>query len=242
MSEILIYPTPMAAARAYADRIARVSEIAMSVRDRFIIALSGGSTPRVTYDLLSSEFASVMDWDSTYVFWGDERCVPPESPQSNLRMARETLLNHVTVPLDHLYRIHGEYAPEQAAQMYEADLRRFFGSRGTRGPRFDALLLGLGTDGHTASLLPGSPALEETTRWVTTAQRPEEPFGRVTLTYPAINSAANILFLVTGRDKADVVARVLSGDESGGILPAQRVKPVEGAVIWVLDEDAASAL
>jgi 6-phosphogluconolactonase len=242
MSELLIYPTPAAASRAYADRIARISEIAMSVRDRFIIALAGGSTPRMAYDLLSSEFAPVMDWESTYVFWGDERCVPPESPQSNLRMARETLLNHVRVPIDHLHRIHGEFSPDEAARLYEDDLRRFFGSRGTRGPRFDALLLGLGTDGHIASLLPGSPALDETRRWVTTAQRPEEPFGRVTLTFPAINSAANIVFLVTGKDKADVVARVISGDPSQGTLPAQQIKPIDGNVIWVLDEDAAAAL
>jgi 6-phosphogluconolactonase len=242
MSELLIYPTPAAASRAYADRIARISEIAMSVRDRFIIALAGGSTPRMAYDLLSSEYAPVMDWESTYVFWGDERCVPPESPQSNLRMARETLLNHVRVPIDHLHRIHGEYPPEQAAQLYEDELRRFFGSRGTRGPRFDALLLGLGTDGHIASLLPGSPALTESRRWVTTAQRPDEPFGRVTLTFPAINSAAHIVFLVTGRDKAEVVARVLKPDPALPPLPAQHVQPVEGNVIWVLDEDAASGL
>lgn len=242
MSELLIYPTPAAASRAYADRIARISEIAMSVRDRFIIALAGGSTPRMAYDLLSGEYAGVMDWESTYVFWGDERCVPPESPLSNLRMARETLLNHVRVPIDHLHRFHGEYAPEQAAQAYEDELRRFFGSRGTRGSRFDALLLGLGTDGHVASLFPGSPALDERQAWVTTSQRPEEAFERVTLTFPAINSAANVLFLVTGPDKAEVVARVLKGDPSEEVLPAQRVNPVEGSVIWVLDEDAAAEL
>ncbi len=242
MSELLIYPTPMAASRAFADRVARISEIAMAVRDRFIIALAGGSTPRMAYDLLSSEFARVVDWGTTYVFWGDERCVPPESPLSNLRMARDTLLNHVRIPLDHMHRIHGEYEPEQAASTYEQELRRFFESRGTRGPRFDALLLGLGTDGHVASLLPGSPALDVHDRWVTTAQRPDEPFGRVTLTFPAINSAANILFLVTGPDKAEVVARVIHNDQSQGTLPAHRVAPTSGSVIWVLDEDAASAL
>lgn len=220
----------------------RISEIAVAVRDRFTIALSGGSTPRAAFDLLSGEYSEKMDWDSTFVFWSDDRGVPPEAPESNYRMARETLLNHVPMALNHVFRIHGERPAEQAAVDYESQLRDFFSRRGQRVPRFDALLLGMGTDGHVASLLPGSPALDERQRWVTTAARPEEPFSRITLTFPAINSAAHILLLVTGAEKADVAARVIHGDTSAGTLPAHRLAPVDGSVIWILDEDAASKL
>jgi 6-phosphogluconolactonase len=242
MTETLIYPTPALAARGLCDRLVRVWETAMAVRGRFVVALSGGSTPRAAYEMLAGEYTSQMDWESSYVFWGDERGVPPESPLSNTRMVRDALINHVRIPLDRVYRIHGELPAAEAAARYETTLRTFFERRHMLTPRFDVLLLGLGADGHVASLLPGSPALNETRRWVTTAQRPDEPFARITLTLPVINSAAHILVLVTGADKAPVVARALKDGSVPGDLPIQRVKPVNGDLIWVLDEAAAKEL
>lgn len=162
---VRVYQTPVIAARALAERIVTVSEQAMAVRGRFVIALAGGSTPQMAYDILSAEFGERVDWESTYVFWGDERAVPPESSQSNVRMARDHMLNFVPVPTAHVYRIRGEMPPEAAAREYEHTLRAFFGGRTeSEMPRFDVLLLGMGADGHTASLFPGHAALRERER------------------------------------------------------------------------------
>jgi 6-phosphogluconolactonase len=242
MSEVLVYPTLALASRSLCDRMVRISETAMAVRDRFIVALAGGSTPRMAYEMLSGEYARYMDWESSYIFWGDERGVPPESLLSNTRMVREALINHVRIPLDRVFRIKGELPAAEAAEQYENQLRQFFERREMRTPRFDALLLGLGADGHIASLLPGSPALTEQRRWVSTAQRADEPFARITLTFPAINSAAHILILVSGADKASVVARAIKGDRSQGTLPAHGLAPAAGDVVWILDEAAAKEL
>lgn len=242
MSEVLVYPTPALAARGLCDRIVRVWETSMAVRGRFVIALSGGSTPRAAYEMLAGDYAKHMEWESSYVFWGDERGVPPESPQSNTRMVRDALINHVRIPLDRVYRIHGELPAAEAADQYETTLRTFFERRHMPTPRFDVLLLGLGPDGHVASLLPGSPALDETSRWVTTAQYPNEPFARITLTFPAINSAAHIFVFAIGSEKASVVARAIKGDRSQGELPIHRVNPSNGELTWILDEAAAREL
>lgn len=242
MSEVLVYPTHAAASRALCDRMTHIAESALAVRGRFIVALAGGNTPRMAYELLASEFASDMAWESGYIFWTDERAVPPDHPASNARMVRETLINYVQIPLDRVFRIHGEVPPEQAASHYDGLLRDFFRGRDMRRPRFDALLLGVGLDGQIASLVPGSPALDEANRWVTTAQRPEEPYARVTLTLPAINSAAHILVLATGAEKAPVVAEALRRSAAQSPLPAQRIAPVDGDLTWILDEAAAHDL
>ena len=242
MTETLIYPTPAAASRALCDTLARISDSAMAVRDRFTVALSGGSTPRMAFDLLAGEYGQEVDWPGTYVFWADERCVPPESPESNARLAREHLLNYVRTPLDHQYRILGELPPGEAAQRYDDQLRKFFTSRNMRSARFDLLLLGMGEDGHVASLFPSSPALQERERWAVAVQRPNEPFGRVSLTLPAINSAAHIIVLVTGAEKAGIVARVVQGDRSASTLPAHLLAPSNGTLTWILDEAAAHDL
>lgn len=239
MSSVLTYPTHAAASRALCDRLVQISESAMAVRGRFIMALAGGSTPRMAYELLASEFAPDMSWESSYLFWTDERAVPPDSPDSNARMARETLINYIQIPLDRVHRIHGEIPPEKAAARFDGQLHHFFESRGMSTPRFDALLLGVGLDGQIASLPPGSPALDERQHWATTAQRSDEPYARITLTLPAINSAAHILVLATGAEKAPVIAQTLRGEFTASPLPSQLVAPDSGDLTWILDEAAA---
>ncbi|MBL8144837.1 MAG: 6-phosphogluconolactonase [Anaerolineae bacterium] len=242
MSGVLIYPTHAAASRALCDRLVQISESAMAVRGRFIMALTGGNTPRMAYELLAGEFAPDMSWESSYLFWTDERAVPPDSPDSNARMARETLINYIQVPLDRVHRIHGEIPPEQAAQRFDMQLHHFFESRSLSTPRFDALLLGVGLDGQIASLPPGSPALGERQHWATKTQRDDEPFARISLTLPAINSAAHVLVLVTGAEKAPIIAQTLRGAVSASPLPSTLVAPVSGDLTWILDEAAAHDL
>lgn len=207
-----------------------------------MVALAGGNTPRMAYELLAGEFAPDMDWESSYIFWTDERAVPPDSIDSNARMLRESLINYIQIPLDRVFRMHGEGPPEKAAQDYDDHLHHFFEARGLHTPHFDALLLGLGLDGQIASLWPGSPELEEPHRWVVATQRPDEDFARISLTLPAINSAAHVFVLATGAEKAPIVAQALQANGNADWLPAQRVAPVNGQLVWILDEAAAREL
>jgi 6-phosphogluconolactonase len=208
----------------------------------FSVALSGGSTPRRLYETLAAApFREQVPWERVHVFWGDERAVPPDHPGSNYRMARETLLEHVPLPPRNVHRVRGELGPETAAQAYMAELRAFFG---TRWPAFDLILLGMGDDGHTASLFPGSAALRETAQPVlgVMAHYQDRPARRVTLTPPAINAARNVFFLVSGAGKAQTLRAVLYGPHQPDLLPAQVVRPVGGHVLWLVDEAAASGL
>jgi len=173
-----------------------------------------------------------------HVFWGDERCVPPEHPESNYRLAREALLDHVPLPLANIHRIHTEREPAQAAADYERTLRRFFGPG--NAPRFDLVLLGLGTDGHTASLFPGTPAVQEHERWVVAHYVPSLAAWRVTLTPAVLNAADQVTFLVAGAEKAGVLDRVLNGPCQPDVLPAQVVRPAGGSLLWLVDAAAQS--
>ena len=240
MTEIRTYPDADSLARAAAEHFVTLAAEAIAARGRFAVALSGGSTPRVTYTLLASdEFAARVDWSHVHVFWGDERCVPPDHPESNFRLADEALLSRVPIPSGNVHRVRGELDPEAAAQAYAAELHTFFGAP---WPRFDLVLLGMGNDGHTASLFPGSAALHETARSVVavTAHYQDRPVHRVTLTLPAINAARQILFLVTGATKAKILQAVLEGPE--GPYPAQRIRPTSGHLAWLVDVEAASQL
>jgi 6-phosphogluconolactonase len=242
--EVRVYQNTNLLNRALAERFVTISERAIAARGRFVVCLAGGNTPRSAYELMTTqEYTSLIDWNNAYVFWGDERCVPPESPESNVRMVRETLLNFVPVPINHINRIRGELPPVQAAEQYDRTLRDFFRDRMNSGkPRFDLVLLGMGADGHTASLFPGTTALREEKRWAVANHVPSLDAWRVTLTAPAINAAANVIFLVSGAEKAETVKSVLEGNENSAQLPAQMIKPENGHLLWLLDDPAASRL
>jgi 6-phosphogluconolactonase len=236
-AELIIVPDLEALSREAAQRLADLSREAAESRGRFSVALSGGSTPGTLYRLLAEEpYCSQILWTQVHLFWADERCVPPDDPGSNYRLAYEALIAHTRIPAENVHRVRGELAPKVAARSYDRELRRFFcGPR----PRFDLVLLGLGTDGHTASLFPNSEVLEETERLAvaTTAFYDNRPAERVTLTLPALNAARQVLFLVSGLEKAEVVQAVLADVE--GHLPARRICPVAGQLTWLLDAAAA---
>lgn len=235
MSEIKVYPDGDALARAAAAHFVALAAQAIEARGRFVVALSGGSTPRATYSLLASaEFASRVDWARVQVFWGDERCVPPDHPESDYRMARETLLNRVPLPAGNIHRIRAELEPRRAVALYREELEAVLGAEGW----FDLMLLGMGVDGHTASLFPGTAALEEKTRWV--VENYVEPLNawRITLTLLVINAARQVTFLVSGAAKARPLARVWAGEQ----LPAALVQPSPGRLTWLVDAAAAGQL
>jgi 6-phosphogluconolactonase len=231
-----------AVARTAADEIVEAASRAVAARGRFTMALAGGSTPRGLYRLLADAgqpYRGRLPWEAIHLFFGDERPVPPDHPDSNYRMAREALLDRV--PAASVHRIHGE--DPGGAEAYEAELRRFFETPpGDPPPRLDVVLLGLGGDGHTASLFPGSPAVEERTRWVVSPFVEHLGTRRVTLTLPVLNRARDVLFLVSGASKAAALARVLDPSGSPDLPPAARVRPEDGTVVWIADADAASGL
>jgi 6-phosphogluconolactonase len=231
-----------ALARAGAEAVAAAAEQAVAARGRFTLALSGGSTPRPVYALLAdprAPFRARVPWDRTHVFFGDERPVPPHHPDSNYRMAREALLAHV--PVASVHRIPAEQPG--ASEAYEGELRSFFAlPPGAEPPRLDLVLLGLGPDGHTASLFPGTTALDEWTRWVASPWVARLGTARTTLTFPVLNRAREVLFLVSGADKADALRRVLAPAPGADALPAARVAPADGRVAWIVDAAASTGL
>ncbi|MFN2563548.1 MAG: 6-phosphogluconolactonase [Gemmatimonadaceae bacterium] len=233
---VAVHETLAAAAAAAAREIVDVAREAVERRGRFVIALAGGETPRPLYTQLASEYRDALRWDRAEVCFGDERCVPPDDPASNYALVESTLLGHVPVAADRVHRIAGELGPDRAAPDYDARLRRVL-SDDADGPTFDVALLGVGTDGHTASLFPRDSALAETERWAAPALAPPgtEVRERVTVTLPVLNRARVVLFLCAGSQKRDVVARILSG--AAPQLPAARVYGVE-RTRWLLDRAA----
>lgn len=240
LPDVIIMPDPATLARQAGRSLAKLVQEAIGSRGRFSVALSGGSTPGRLYRLLAAEpYRTQVPWGQVHLFWGDERCVPPDDPGSNYHLAAETLISQVPIPAENVHRMHGELEPGTAAQAYDRALQDFFcGPR----PRFDLVLLGLGEDGHTASLFPDSSLLTEAERLVAPAEALYQgrPAQRVTLTLPAINSARHVWFLVSGSAKAQVVHAVLDGPAEQ--LPAQRIQPVAGRLTWWLDTAAASRL
>jgi 6-phosphogluconolactonase len=247
-ADVQRFDTTHALMDAAAEEFVRCAATAMRSSGRFAVALSGGSTPAPLYALLAtSSYAARVEWARVHVFWSDERCVSPDDPASNYRMARDRLLDRVPVPALQVHRMRGEDEPAQAAAAYEQVLRMAFGTpagppRTTPGARFDLLLLGLGHDGHTASLFPGTPALRECERWVVGHRVPLAPSGRVTITARVIQAAAEVLFLVAGAPKASILHRVLEGPYEPEALPAQTIAPRAGRLRWLVDADAAAEL
>ncbi|MBV8714444.1 MAG: 6-phosphogluconolactonase [Chloroflexi bacterium] len=240
MTAIRVLPDPSALADAAARHIVEAGQAAIDARGGFSIALSGGSTPRELHRrLASSPLVSQLDWSRVHVFFGDERCVPPEHPESNYRMASETLLSHVPIPSAQVHRMRGELEPAAAAASYEEEMRTFFGDE---PPRLDVILLGMGDNGHTASLFPGLTAVHEQQRWVVAEYVGEVGMWRLTLTPPVLNLGREVLFLVAGSGKASMLRQVLEGPYAPDERPAQVVRPSPGEVIWLVDAAAAANL
>ncbi|HEX5705753.1 MAG TPA: 6-phosphogluconolactonase [Pyrinomonadaceae bacterium] len=232
---------PEATAHAAASRFAEIACLSSNDSGRFSVALSGGSTPKRIYELLSEEpLRAQVPWDDVHIFFGDERAVPPDHAESNYRMASESLLSRVPVPTENIHRIRGEGDAVANASLYEDELRVFF--PGAQWPAFDLVMLGLGGDGHTASLFPGADVLGEREAWVAATWVEHLGAYRITLTAGAINHARNLLFVVTGKGKADALREVIEGERDPSRLPAQLITPTNGALEWFVDEAAASRL
>lgn len=229
------FPDLEALSRTAAQALTTVAKACLAAQGRFTLALSGGSTPRCLYEVLATDHPADLPWSATHLFWGDERYVPADDPASNYRLVREALLDHVPLPPANIHPLDTTQAPvEIVAASYETTLREFFIGD---WPRFDLVLLGLGDDGHTASLFPGTSAFIEQQRWVTVGEAPLAPLIRLTLTLPVLNHAARVWFLVAGTSKQKALQRALKGEG-----PAGAVRPVAGEVIWWVDEAAGAGL
>jgi len=230
-----------AAATHFAERVAQ----SVAKRGRARIAISGGSTPKATFALLADPagpYAATIPWDLIDLFWVDERTVAPDHPDSNYRMTNEALLSKVALNPEHVHRMEGELDPEEAAARYESVIRREFRLEGAEAPRFDVIWLGMGDDGHTASLFPHTEGLGELGRIVIANHVPQKSTWRITLTRPVINHANDVIFLIGGADKADPLERVLFGEYDPQTLPTQLIQPENGALTLLLDEAAAAKL
>ena len=233
---------------AATKHIAQASADAIQRRGVFSIAMAGGSTPQRTYTLLAKKrYTSMLDWERVHIFLGDERCVPQDNPLSNFHMLKKNLLSYAAIPESNIHPAPCDLSPSQAAQAYEETLRAYFQQYAKTAPAtFDLVLLGLGEDGHTASIFPASPAMQEQKRWVVPVKHttPPEPIvDRITLTPLAINAAAQVLFLVSGEKKSERVAQILEGKNSSTkTLPAGLIQPTTGELFWFLDKEGASSL
>ena len=241
--ELIILPDPAALAAEAARHFVALAQAAIADHGRFMVALSGGSTPRALYQRLAqTPLSESVDWANVHFFWGDERMVPPDDIESSYRMARETLLAHVPTPAANIYPIPTiGGTPEAAASAYEETLTAAFGAE---LPRFDLILLGIGPDGHTASLFPGQPEAVRPSAALAVAvhNAPKPPPVRITCTYTLINAAANVLFVVAGADKSLALREVLRGPVDVARLPAQGVRPKQGALVWLVEAAAAKEL
>jgi len=233
--EVRVFANDALMMHAIAEESLRIAQDAVTRRGRCAICLSGGSTPKALNELWARDYSSRMPWNQIHLFWGDERYVPANDAHSNYRMTRETLIERVAIPAQNVHPMTTNHSQaDEAAREYEAELRRFFGAQ----PEFDIFFLGVGMEGHCASLFPGSPALNETQRWVVSAKVPAEPPLRLTLTYPVINRAREVFFLAAGKGKREIfeVIRRDSGGP-GSAYPAARVDARR--VIWFVDQAAA---
>jgi 6-phosphogluconolactonase len=238
----LILADPAELHRAVASELLNLIEETIAARGTCNLALAGGNTPRGAYDLLArDEFRRRVNWERVDLFWSDERSVPPDHPDSNYRMAVKAFVSQVNVRTEAIHRIQGEANPGTAASLYADELERCLGRR---APRFDLILLGIGSDGHTASLFPGTANLESEERLVVATLSPAPPRDRVSFSLRTINAARQVMFIVAGREKAAVLAQIFSSKKLGGDrrLPASLVRPSDGTVTWMLDRDAAAGL
>jgi 6-phosphogluconolactonase len=247
MSKITVYPDNESLISATADFITELAGRALAGRGRFTLALAGGNTPRPVYARLATAgYCDRIDWSKVQVFFGDERCVPPDDPRSNYLMVRTALFDQVPLPAANIHRVRGEDIPEQAAADYANVLQRTFGGEAAAGgpppEGFDLILLGMGDNGHTASLFPGLAAVTEPVRWVMAQYVEVVGMWRVTLTPVIINAARQVAFLVSGTNKAEVLQQVLEGPYQPVVLPSQSINPTRGELRWLVDAPAAGKL
>jgi len=243
--EYLVEPDAAALARRAAEQFVEITEQAAAKRGRARIAISGGSTPKAAFQMLADPgqpFLKRMPWDKLELYWVDERTVPPDNSESNYRMTREAMLDRVPLKPEQIHRMEGELEPEVAASRYESLLRNTFRLEGAETPRFDLVQLGMGDDGHTASLFPHTAAIHELGRLVTANQVPQKDTWRITLTWPVINQASSVFFLIGGANKAELVKEVFTGQRDPERLPSQLIWPSGGILTLVLDRDAAALL
>jgi 6-phosphogluconolactonase len=242
---IKIFADAEAVSRAAADEFVRCAKESIAARGRFTVALSGGSTPKRLYQLLADPpFRDQIDWSKIEFFWGDERSVPPDHNDSNYHTAQEAMLRRLPVPAGQIHRMEAERTDrDAAARDYEAILTRVFGAKlGSEPPALDLILLGMGPDGHTASLFPHTTALAETARWVVVNYVPKFATDRMTFTASVINRAREVLFLIAGTDKAEPLHEVLEGPPASDLYPSQLIKPVTGKLVFFVDRAAAAKL
>jgi 6-phosphogluconolactonase len=240
MTAVRVFPDAAALADAAARQVVERAQAAIDARGGFSIALSGGSTPHELHRRLATPpLTGQVDWAHVHVFFGDERCVPPDDSRSNYRMAEETLLSQVPIPPAQVHRMRGELPPDVAAVDYQRQLEGFFNDE---PPRLDVILLGMGDNGHTASLFPGLTAVHEQRRWVVAEHVPEVDMWRITLTPVVLNLGREVIFLVSGEAKASMLRQVLEGPSAPDQRPAQVVRPTPGEVIWMVDAAAAGKL
>ncbi len=234
---VRVYPDVETLSHAVATSLADQIRTVVSSQAHFSFALAGGSTPRTLYRVLARDCQDAIPWARVHLFWGDERYVPRDDPRSNYRLVRETLLDEVAIPAPNVHPMPTDFpTPDDAARAYENVLRAHFPYT---PPRFDLILLGMGADGHTASLFRHSPAVEERTRWVVAVSAPVEPAVRLTLTLPVLNAAVSVFFLVTGGEKAETLRRVLTEPPDALARPASAVRPAGGTLVWWADKAAA---
>jgi 6-phosphogluconolactonase len=238
--EIIVCKDAEGVARQGAERFGNIARYAISRTGRFVVALSGGNTPRAVNVYLAHHYRDLLDWSRIFLFWGDERAVPPDHVDSNYRMARESLIDRVPIPSINVSRVRAETSPPEAARQYETELRNFF-KQGRGFPVFDLIFLGMGDDGHTASLFPGTPALLEKDRWVVENSVQKLNTERITFTAPLINQAEEVIFLVCGAAKASALKQVLEGAFDPDTYPSQLVRP-RGRLVWLVDQGAAAQL
>jgi len=240
MTKTVTYNTAGLLFKAAADLIIQLYEQAVADKGSFTIALSGGNTPKKLYELLATPvYAKKINWKNIYLFWSDERCVPVSDEENNSHMASQALLNNVPVPKENIFPVPVNFEPAKAAARYEQMIRTFF--KDTQ-PHFDLVLLGLGEDGHTASLFPGTDILDEKKILVKQVYLKEKKMFRVSFTLPLINDAKHILFLVTGKEKSSILKKIFTKPVKKPAYPAQLIKPVKGKLFWYLDKAAASSL
>ncbi|HEY9151986.1 MAG TPA: 6-phosphogluconolactonase [Anaerolineales bacterium] len=240
--DVRIFDNLDSLSQAAAELFVKTCAQAIAERERFLVALSGGNTPMELYKLLAhSPHREQMDWEHVHVFWGDERCVPIDDPENSYRQARDVLLDRVSIPMENIHRIQSDLEPVAAAEEYARVLEKF-STPPLDWPRFDLILLGMGEDGHTASLFPGSAINVSAPTLGVVAHYQNRPANRVTLTPLVLNTAYRIVFLVSGASKSQTLADVLYGENQPEKLPAQRIRPTDGELIWMADKLAASKL